>query len=63
MLRQVNWEDATAGLADGSSDVAFVWLPLPSPGRYGWIVVAEEPSMVAMSENASAGTPGRSGLQ
>jgi len=50
MLRQVNWEDATAGLADGSSDVAFVWLPLSSPGRYGWIVVAEEPSMVAMPE-------------
>jgi DNA-binding transcriptional LysR family regulator len=50
MLRQVNWGDATAGLADGSSDVAFVWLPLPSPGRYGWIIVAEEPSMVAMPE-------------
>ena len=50
VLRQVNWEDATAGLADGSSDVALVWLPLPSPGRYGWIVVAEEPSMVAMPE-------------
>ena len=50
MLRQVNWEDATAGLADGSSDVAFVWLPIPSPERYGWIVVAEEPSMVAMPE-------------
>jgi DNA-binding transcriptional LysR family regulator len=51
VLHQFNWEDPTAGLADGSSDVAFVWLPLPSPGRYRWIVVAEEPTMVAMPEN------------
>ncbi len=50
-LRQFNWEDPTAGLADGSSEVAFVWLPLPSPGRYRWIVVAEEPTMVAMPES------------
>ena len=50
-LRQFNWEDPTAGLADGSSDVAFVWLPLPFSGRYRWIVVAEEPTMVAMPEN------------
>lgn len=49
-LRQVNWGDATAGLADGSSDVAFVWLPLPSPERYEWILVPEEASMVAMPE-------------
>jgi DNA-binding transcriptional LysR family regulator len=27
-LRLVGWTDPTAGLADGSSDVAFVWLPL-----------------------------------
>jgi DNA-binding transcriptional LysR family regulator len=47
-LRQVSWEDSTAGLADGSSDVAFVWLPVPGAGRYQWIVVAEEPRLVAM---------------
>ncbi|MFI1564438.1 LysR family transcriptional regulator [Streptomyces sp. NPDC020490] len=29
VLRLVAWEDPTAGLADGSSDLAFVWLPLP----------------------------------
>lgn len=28
-LRLVAWEDPSAGLADGSSDLAFVWLPLP----------------------------------
>ena len=50
VLRQVGWDDPTAGLVDGSSDVAFVWLPLPTPERYGWIAVAEEPCLVAMSE-------------
>ncbi|MFF0777764.1 MULTISPECIES: LysR family transcriptional regulator [unclassified Streptomyces] len=28
-LRLVAWEDPSAGLADGGSDLAFVWLPLP----------------------------------
>ncbi|WIX81786.1 LysR family transcriptional regulator [Amycolatopsis carbonis] len=48
-LRQVGWHDSTAGLADGSTDVAFVWLPVPGAERYRWIVVAEEPRLVAMS--------------
>lgn len=47
-LRQVSWGDPTAGLADGAVDVAFVWLPLPDPDRYQWIVVAEEQRLVAM---------------
>jgi DNA-binding transcriptional LysR family regulator len=47
-LRQVSWDDATAGLASEVADVAFVWLPLPDPRRYRWIVVAEEPRLVAM---------------
>ena len=51
VLHQFNWDDPTAGLVDGSSDVAFVWLPLPSPGRYRWIIVADEPTMVAMPES------------
>jgi DNA-binding transcriptional LysR family regulator len=38
----------TAGLAGGTADVAFVWLPVPDPGRYSWVVVAEEPCLVAM---------------
>ncbi|GHG95815.1 LysR family transcriptional regulator [Streptomyces lanatus] len=49
-LRQVSWEDPTAGLADGDADVAFVWLPLPDAERYGWTVVAEEPRLVALPE-------------
>jgi DNA-binding transcriptional LysR family regulator len=49
-LRQVNWEDPTAGLADGTADVAFVWLPLPGQERYDWTVVAEEPLMVAFPD-------------
>jgi DNA-binding transcriptional LysR family regulator len=47
-LRQVTWADPTAGLADGSSDVAFVWLPLPDGDRYRCVVVAEEPRCVAL---------------
>jgi DNA-binding transcriptional LysR family regulator len=50
-LRQVGWDDPTAGLADGTVDVAFVWLPLPDPGRYQWIVVAEEQRLVAMPDS------------
>ncbi|MGW5445988.1 LysR substrate-binding domain-containing protein [Streptomyces asiaticus] len=49
-LRQVSWEDPTAGLADGSSDLAFVWLPMPDQDRYTWVVVAQEPRLVALPE-------------
>jgi len=48
VLRQVNWADPTAGLADGTSDVAFVWLPLPDGDRYRYEVVAQEPRLVAL---------------
>jgi DNA-binding transcriptional LysR family regulator len=47
-LRQVSWDDPTAGLADGTTDLAFVFLPLPDPGRYRWTVVAQEPLLVAL---------------
>jgi DNA-binding transcriptional LysR family regulator len=50
-LRQVSWDDPTAGLADGDADVAFVWLPLPDAERYDWTVVAEEPRLVALPES------------
>ncbi|MFD7699134.1 LysR family transcriptional regulator [Streptomyces caelestis] len=49
-LRQVGWEDPTAGLADRGADVAFAWLPLPDADRYAWTVVAEEPRLVALPE-------------
>jgi DNA-binding transcriptional LysR family regulator len=47
-LREISWEDPTAGLAGQLTDVAFVWLPLPDAGRYQWTVVAKEPRLVAM---------------
>jgi DNA-binding transcriptional LysR family regulator len=49
-LRQVGWEDTTAGLADGSVDVAFVFLPLPEPERYDWVVVAQEDCLIALAD-------------
>ncbi|MGW0880584.1 LysR family transcriptional regulator [Streptomyces sp. NPDC002671] len=49
-LRQVSWEDPTAGLADGGADVAFVWLPLPEEERYDWTVVVAEPRLVALPD-------------
>lgn len=53
VLRQVNWADPSAGLADGSSDVAFVWLPLPDGDRYQHAVVAHEPRLVALPDGHS----------
>ncbi|MGC0338160.1 LysR family transcriptional regulator [Streptomyces sp. SLBN-8D4] len=50
-LRQMGWQDPTAGLADGDTEVAFVWLPLPDEERYGWTVVAEEPRLVALPDS------------
>ncbi|WP_203960786.1 LysR family transcriptional regulator [Actinocatenispora thailandica] len=50
-LRHVGWHDPTGGLADGSCDVAFVWLPLPDPDRYRWVVVAEEPRLLALPDD------------
>ncbi|MER5180323.1 LysR substrate-binding domain-containing protein [Streptomyces sp. NPDC002896] len=49
-LRQVTWEDPSAGLSSSESDVAFVWLPLPDQERYAWTVVAEEPRLVALPD-------------
>ncbi|MBF6287859.1 LysR family transcriptional regulator [Nocardia cyriacigeorgica] len=47
-LRQIAWGDPTAGLADGSTDVAFVWLPLPEQDRFDTVVVAREPRNIAL---------------
>lgn len=48
-LRQVNWQDPTAGLADRSSDAAFLWLPLDPPDAYRWVVIARERRFVALA--------------
>jgi len=47
-LRQVGWEDPTAGLADGSSAAGFVWLPLPDARRFQWALIVQEPMVVAL---------------
>lgn len=46
-LRQVPWDDASAGLEDGSCDVAIAWAPVGGPVRT--LVLAREPVMVAMA--------------
>lgn len=46
-LRQVSWQDPTAGLAEAACDVAFIWLPVPEPRRFRWLVMATEPRHVA----------------
>ncbi|MFJ8084145.1 LysR family transcriptional regulator [Streptomyces sp. NPDC096205] len=49
-LRQITWDDPTAGLAEGDTDVAFVWLPLPDQERYAWTVVVEERRLLALPD-------------
>ncbi|MEV4580111.1 LysR substrate-binding domain-containing protein [Nonomuraea jabiensis] len=39
-LRLVGWDDPSGGLADGSSDVAFIWLPVP-PGLRTYVLATE----------------------
>lgn len=51
-LRQASWSDPTGGLrAEGTTgvDVAFVWLPLPRPDLFQWVVIAQEPRRVLVS--------------
>ncbi|WP_327636133.1 LysR family transcriptional regulator [Kribbella sp. NBC_00482] len=45
-LRLVGWDDPTAGLADGTSDVAFVWLPISAD--FATRVLITEPRWVAL---------------
>lgn len=45
---QVDWEDPTSGLADGTTDLAIVWLPIPGEEQFRWIVIATEPRLVAV---------------
>jgi DNA-binding transcriptional LysR family regulator len=45
------WEDPTAGLADHSSDVALLWLPVPDEPRLATTVLFTEPRWVALPED------------
>lgn len=48
VLRAVGWGDPTGGLDGRTTDVAYVWLPLPSATTWTWIPVATEPCHVAL---------------
>lgn len=50
-FRQINWDDATAGLTDGQVDVALVWLPIPNQEAFTVRVVATEPRWVALRDD------------
>lgn len=50
-LRQINWDDATAGLGPGEVDVALLWLPVPGQEEMNLHVLATEPRWVAMRDD------------
>lgn len=48
-LKQVPWSDPTGGLADGATDVALLWLPVPElDDAYSCQVLVTEPRCVAL---------------
>jgi DNA-binding transcriptional LysR family regulator len=47
-LRLHPWSDPTAGLLDDTSDVAFLWLPVPGQERLVWQTLRTEPRHVAL---------------
>jgi DNA-binding transcriptional LysR family regulator len=50
-LRLCLWDDPTAGLADGTSDVAFVWLPTPDDSGLVTTVLYREPRWIALPDD------------
>jgi DNA-binding transcriptional LysR family regulator len=54
-LRHVPWSDQSAGVADGATDAAFVWLPVEQP-PYRWVTIAREPRLVALPNNHTLAT-------
>lgn len=51
-LRQIDWSDPTGGLADRTSDLAILWLPVPTADdKFSVLVLAEEPRHVALPTN------------
>jgi DNA-binding transcriptional LysR family regulator len=53
-LRLVGWDDPSGGLADGSSDVAFIWLPVPA-GLSTYVLVTEERGVAMPADHRLAG--------
>ncbi|MEM7284911.1 MAG: LysR family transcriptional regulator [Actinomycetota bacterium] len=60
-LKQVSWDDPTAGLNDGTSDVSLCWLPLVDGDRFLHAVVASEPRLLAVA--ADSRLAGRSSIR
>ncbi len=58
-LRAVAWDDPTAGLADGATDLALVWLPLPEEAPILTRVLAAEPRVVALPAGHRLADAGR----
>ena len=50
-LHQVAWNDATAGVEAGDCDAGFAWLGTTINPRCDYVVVAEEPIMLAVTAN------------
>ncbi|MFF5258004.1 LysR substrate-binding domain-containing protein [Actinomadura viridis] len=54
-LRLVGWDDPSAGLADATSDVAFVWLPIPLDGTSTRTLVTERRWVALPDDHPLAG--------
>lgn len=50
-LRSCPWSDPTAGLADRTSDVAFLWLPEPAHAQLVTSVLYTEPRWIAVPDD------------
>ncbi|GAA3256402.1 LysR family transcriptional regulator [Nonomuraea helvata] len=55
-LRLVGWDDPSGGLADGSSDVAFIWLPVP-PGLETYVLATEDRGVAMPDDHPLAELP------
>ncbi|MFG1819529.1 LysR substrate-binding domain-containing protein [Kribbella sp. NPDC049174] len=56
-LRLVGWDDPTAGLADATSDVAFVWLPIPADDIATRVLVRENRWIALPAEHPLSDRP------
>jgi DNA-binding transcriptional LysR family regulator len=50
-LRLCSWDDPTAGLADRTSDIAFVWLPIPDDADMATEVLYREQRWIALPDD------------
>ncbi|TMR90289.1 LysR family transcriptional regulator [Nonomuraea basaltis] len=53
-LRLVGWDDPSGGLLDGTSDVAFIWLPVP-PGLNTYVLATEGRGVAMPADHPLAG--------